>query len=413
MKIAVIGAGIVGVTTAFELAQKGHSVSVYEEHSFCAEGASFANAGVLAPGYVTPWAAPGMPAKVLRYLFSKHAPVRVKGLGSAELKWIWHWLRACRKETYLGQKHHLHRLAFYSRKILHDITIRHRLDYEKTQGYMVLLRGDQEVNLMAPALEMLKETGNSAKQLSAQEAYAIEPALNTDTKLKAAIYLPDDEVANCRQFAILLKDFCEQRFGVEFKFGQKIAPLQSTHPLEIRTSSGQVSYESVVICTGISSAQLLAPLGIKIPMLPVYGYSISAAIKEPMDAPHSGLMDERYKVSISRLGQRVRIAGGAQIGGDPKGQDQKAISTLYKVLNDWFPSAARLNDNLQVWKGARPMFANRPPMIGETHIPGLWLNTGHGSSGWALSNGSARIIADLMSGLPTEINTQGFTFKKP
>ena len=136
-------------------------------------------------------------------------------------------------------------------------------------------------------------------------------------------------------------------------------------------------------------------------------------IKEPMDAPHSGLMDERYKVSISRLGQRVRIAGGAQIGGDPKGQDQKAISTLYKVLNDWFPSAARHNDNLQVWKGARPMFANRPPMIGETHIPGLWLNTGHGSSGWALSNGSARIIADLMSGLPTEINTQGFTFKKP
>ncbi|MSQ56803.1 MAG: FAD-dependent oxidoreductase [Limnohabitans sp.] len=412
MKIAVIGAGIVGITTAFELAQKGHSVTVYEEHSSCAEGGSFANAGVLAPGYVTPWAAPGMPGKVLRYLFSKHAPVRVKGLGSSELKWIWQWLRACRKETYLSQKHHLHRLAFYSRQILHNITLKHRLDYEKAQGYMVLLRGGQEVNLMALALEMLKEAGARAKQLSPQEAYDIEPALNPVTKLKAAIYLPDDEVANCRQFAILLKDFCERRLGVEFKFGQKIALLQTANPLEIRTPSGQHTYEATVICTGVSTAQLLAPLGIKIPMLPVYGYSISAAIREPMDAPHSGLMDERYKVSISRLGQRVRIAGCAQIGGDIQGQDQKAISTLYKVLNDWFPSAARLNENVQVWKGARPMFANRPPMIGESNIPGLWLNTGHGSNGWALSCGSARMIADLMSGLPTEINTQGFAFKK-
>jgi D-amino-acid dehydrogenase len=145
----------------------------------------------------------------------------------------------------------------------------------------------------------------------------------------------------------------------------------------------------------------------------VYGYSVSAALKEPMDAPLSGLMDERYKVAISRLGQRVRVSGSAEIGGKADALHPQALATLYKVLNDWFPSAAKLQGNVQVWKGARPMLADRAPVVGASGIPGLWLNLGHGSSGWALSCGSARLLADQISGKTPEIDGQGYALHRP
>ncbi|MBX9610613.1 MAG: D-amino acid dehydrogenase [Burkholderiales bacterium] len=409
MRVAVIGAGIVGVTTAWELAQDGHEVTVFERRGAAAEETSFGNAGVVAPGSVTPWAAPGMPAKVLRYLLQKHAPVKLATpLRWAEVRWMWQWWRACRLDTYLANRARLQRLAFYSRERLHAVTAQLQLEYDRSDGYMVLLRSQRDVDLAQPGLQVLRDADVKFRQISPDEARTVEPALNPDTAFAAAIHLPDDEVGNCRQFALQIK-LEAQRLGVRFEFNQDVRAMSPATPtrLEFAGDAAPRDFDAVVMCAGLASAQLLQPLGLNIPLIAVHGYSVSAAIREPLNAPRSAVMDERYKVAISRLGNRVRVAGSAEIGGSLDTRRPAAIATLYKVLHDWFPGAAQMSGGVQEWKGARPMLPDGPPILGASGIPGVWLNLGHGSSGWALSCGSARAVADLMAGRAPEIDLEG------
>ena len=409
MKIAVIGAGIIGITTAWELASDGHEVTVLERRGAAAEETSFANAGVVAPGYVTPWAAPGMPTKVLRYLLSAHAPVRVGlPLSAQELAWMWRWWRACTPATYMANRARLQRLAFYSRARLHQITSDQQLEYDRSEGYMVLLRSEKDSKMVQGGLQVLRDAGVAFSELPEAEARKIEPALNPDTSFFGAIHLPQDEVGNCRQFALLLKGEA-QRLGVNFEFNTTVASVNrsSSASVFIANETQPRSYDAVVICAGLDSAALLKPLGLNIPLAAVHGYSVSAHIREPLNAPRSALMDERYKVAISRLGQRVRVAGSAEIGGNPNTKRASSLQTLYKVLHDWFPGAALMSSGVQEWKGARPMLPDGPPVIGASGIPGVWLNLGHGSSGWALSCGSARALADLVAGRVPEVDLEG------
>ncbi|HUR90331.1 MAG TPA: D-amino acid dehydrogenase [Ramlibacter sp.] len=416
MRVAVIGAGIIGVTTAFELAVDGHEVTVFERRSAAAEETSFANAGVIAPGYVTPWAAPGMPAKVARYLLSEHAPVRVSlPLSAADIAWMWKWFRSCDLETYTANRTRMQRLAFYSRTRLHDITGHFGLDYDRSTGYMVMLRTEKDRKLVQPGLQVLRDSGVTFHEIEADAARAIEPALNVDTPFAGAIHLPNDEVGNCRQFALQLKSESQTR-GVRFEFNSVVEPLDASTPgsLQVTNADGarsQWNFNAIVVCGGVDSALLLRPLGLDVPLAPVYGYSISAPIREPLHAPRSGIMDERFKVAISRMGNRVRVAGSAELGGSLAKKRAASIQTLYKVLHDWFPGAAQLASTrgaaVQEWKGARPMLPDGPPLLGATGVPGVWINLGHGSSGWALSCGSARVIADLMSGRKPEVDIEG------
>jgi D-amino-acid dehydrogenase len=421
MKIAIVGAGIIGVTTAYELAADGHEVTVYERHGAAALGTSFANAGVVAPGYVTPWAAPGMPAKVARYLFSRHAPVRVCWpLAAHELRWMLRWRSACDTDTYLANRARMQRLAFYSRARLHQLTEDLQLEYDRSTGYLVLLRSEKDRKLVQPGLQVLRDAGVKFQEVDAERARVLEPALNPDTPFAGAIHLPDDEVGNCRQFALLLKNQA-QALGARFEFNAAVAPLDPALPTQLRVTIGtdaapQVQrFDAVVICSGLASATLLRPVGLRVPLAAVHGYSISAPIREPLNAPRSGLMDERYKVAISRLGNRVRVAGSAEIGGDPARKRPAAIQTLYKVLHDWFPGAAQHANTgaaVQEWKGARPMLPDGPPLLGATGIPGVWINIGHGSSGWALSCGSARAVADLIGARPAEVDLEGLGIER-
>lgn len=415
MKIAIVGAGIIGVTTAYELAADGHEVTVFERRGAAAEETSFANAGVVAPGYVTPWAAPGMPAKVARFLFSRHAPVRLAlPLSASDIGWMWKWWRACQPQLYLANRARMQRLAFYSRNRLHHLTEKLELDYDRATGYLVMLRSDKERRMAQPGLQVLRDAGVKFAEIDAAAARAIEPAINADTDFQGAIHLPDDEVGNCRQFALLLKTVA-QGLGVSFEFNTSVAPLDAAAPACLTvTPAGQGArrrdFNAVVVCGGVDSALLLRPLGLRVPLSPVYGYSISAPIREPLNAPRAGVMDERYKVAISRLGNRVRVAGSAEIGGSPDTRRPAAIQTLYKVLHDWFPGAAQLANtaaSVQEWKGARPMLPDGPPLIGATGIPGVWINLGHGSTGWAMSCGSARAVADLMAGRQPEVDVEG------
>jgi D-amino-acid dehydrogenase len=416
MKVAVIGAGIVGVTTAFELAVDGHEVTVFERRAAVAEEASFANAGVVAPGYVTPWAAPGMPGKILGYLLRRHAPVRLTlPINRAHIDWMWRWYRACDPATYATNRARMQRLAFYSRTRLDEITEHYQFEYDRSQGYMVMLRGEKDRKLVQPGLQVLRDAGVAFREIDADEARRVEPAISTDIAFAGAVHLPADEVGNCRQFALLLKNQAQAR-GVRFEFNQAVDPLNAAEPAALNVwTLGEAApvrrrFDAVVVCGGVESAPLLAPLGLHVPMIPVYGYSISAPLREPLHAPRSAVMDERYKVAIARLGNRVRVAGSAEIGGLPGQKRAAAIQTLYKVLHDWFPGAAQLANTgagVQEWKGARPMMPDGPPLIGATATPGVWVNLGHGSSGWALSCGSARVVADLMARRTPEVDIEG------
>jgi D-amino-acid dehydrogenase len=437
MKIAVVGAGIVGITSAYELARDGHEVTVYERRGAAAEEASFANAGVLAPGYVTPWAAPGMPWKVIRQMMGSHSAFRLSmPLSGADMAWLWRFWRACKLDTYLSHRAALQKLAFYSRAQLQATTERHGFEYDRAEGYLIALRSEKDRAMVQNSLKVLRDLGVPFAELDEAAAREIEPAINTDTHFAGAIHLPSDEVANCRQFALLLKDEC-RRMGVQFEFNvsvQKVAPavikaaqsasvfianmaansqLSSLLP-QVQAQVSEVPFDAVVLCTGVQAAPLLRPLALHLPLRPVYGYAVSAHVKEPLNAPRSGLMDEHYKVSITRLGQRVRVAGGAQVGGSSGEMNRAALRTLYKVLHDWFPGAAVMSQGVQEWQGARPMLANRAPVIGAaaSALPGIWLNLGHGSSGWALSCGSARLLADQIKGRSVDLDASAYQMSK-
>ena len=440
MRVAVIGAGIVGVTTAYELAADGHEVTVFEHRGSVAAEGSFANAGVVSPGFVAPWAAPGMPAQVLSQRFARHASVRVRpGLDAATIAWLWQAWGACRARTYQANRLRMQRLASFSRERLQGITRELKLDYERNDGRLVLLRTAKDLASAQPTLVALGDLNMRYATLDASQCRTVEPGLNPETELHAGIYLPDDEVGNCRQFANLVRAEA-QRLGTRFRFHtqvQKIiegrtpqlmhlyAPPEESSALGGATESAPneaqdtqpmaldpvtESFDAVIVCAALGSTALLRPHGLKLPLQAVHGYSITAPLRRheghPDLGPRSALMDHRYQVAISRLGARVRVAGGIEIGGSPARHDPRALDTLYKVLHDWFPGSARLSQ-AQTWKGARPMLPDGPPVLGASGIDGVWLNLGHGASGWALACGSARLLADMLAGRPAVIDIDG------
>ena len=430
MRVAVIGAGIVGITTAYELLCDGHEVSVFERRSSVAVEASFANAGVLAPGYVTPWAAPGMLRKVLGQWGRRDAAVRMASLpGPALAGWLWRWWRACAQPAYQANRSAMLALASMSLARTRELASAFSIEHERTQGLLVLLRSEQELAQARPGLKLLTDLGVGFHVVDAAVCRRIEPALNEAMAIRAGIHLPGADVGNCRQFALGLKSEMQRR-GAEFRFGHAVRRLTAGATVGVESlalatdaestfigsgSTGDAHserFDAVVVCAALGSRELLRAHGLKLPLQPVYGYSITLPVRHFETyadvGPRAALMDERYKVAISRLGDRVRVAGGAELGGAPDRLAAAPIATLHRVLQDWFPSAAH-HAKAQTWKGARPMLPDGPPVIGSAGVPGLWLNTGHGSSGWALACGSARLLADALGGRAPPLDPARFS----
>ncbi len=413
MQVVVIGAGIIGVTTAYFLRRDGHEVTVVERRSGVAQETSFANAGVMAPSYVAPWSQPGMPTKVLAYLFRPEAPIVFRpSLDPALWRWIVRWLRECRLERFTRNKARMQRLAFYSQAELRVLRALHQLEYEQTTGYLQLFRTHAEVERSAVTRKLLTELGVSHRLLGTAEAHALEPALHAPTRLAGALHLPDDETGNCAFFAQQLKDIAI-RDGVDFRFNVAVQSLQFEQQRisGLRTESGNIGGDVFVVAAGIESAAMLRPLGIRVPMQPVKGYSATAAITAFEHAPYLSVMDETYKVAITRMGKWLRIAGTAELGTRGMQLRDSALRTLLKVAQDWFPYAASYGKS-RFWIGARPMLPDGPPVLGKTPIANLYVNTGHGSTGWVMACGSARVVADVIAGKMPAIDLDGLTLDR-
>ncbi|MBD9393726.1 FAD-dependent oxidoreductase [Acidovorax sp. ACV01] len=409
MKIAIVGAGIIGVTTAYELASDGHEVSVFEQRSAAAEEASFATAGLLAPHLLSPWSVPGF-GHALR-LLGPHATVRLAGgLNRANWTWLRRWRNATRANSAPAAT--LERLAQYSQARLQAIASQHELDFEVCAGRLVLLRTEQERTQIQPALQVLRDCGVALREIDAQVARQIEPGLSPEAPLAGAIHLPDASAGNCRLFAQLLRQGT-QGSGVHFVFNTRVDRISSSPTgVAVQGESDVHRFDAVVLCAGMASAALMPPLGLRLPMAAVYGYSVSAPLRESTHAPLASVVDASQQISITRLGQRVRIAGGAELAGADAEHHTATLQRLYRTLNDWFPGGAQLSSGVQIWRGARPLLPDGAPVVGASGVPGLWLNTGHGAGGWALACGSARAVADLIAQREPEVSLDGLGMRR-
>lgn len=404
MKIAIVGAGITGVTTAYELASDGHEVTVFEQHSAAAEEASFATAGLLAPHLTNPWALPGF-GPALR-LMGAHATLRLAGGWSrANLVWLRRWRQAARTRSAPAAA--LERLAQYSLARLQALASQHELDIEGSEGRLLLLRTEQERAQLQPALDILREAGVAWQEMDADGARRTEPGLSPESPLAAAIHLPGAAAGNCRLLAQQLRQGL-QGATVEFAFNTRVERI-GTSPLALSLQGEpQVRrFDAVVLCAGLASAALAPALGLRLPMAAVYGYSVSAPLREATHAPRGSIVDVAQQIAITRLGQRVRIAGGAELAGAGAAHHTPTLQRLYRTLNDWFPGGAQLSSGLQVWRGARPLLPDGAPVVGPGSAPGVWINTGHGAGGWALACGCARALADLIAQREPEVSLDG------
>lgn len=413
----MVGAGVAGTTTAYELTLDGHEVTVFERRSTIAEEASFATGALVAAGWTADWT--GSQRRV-RLPWS---PRRGDGLRLARLPalnewpWLWRWAQAGKGDRPAQVHRHLHQLLRYSQQRRASITTERELNHDRSQGMLVLWRNERDAETAQPALALMRESGVAFKLLGEEQARALEPALSTETPLHGAVELGEEGVANCREFALLLRAAAQSQ-GCRFEFDTRVETIDPRvgGQVDVSMAHGEgprtERFDGVILCAGAFSAELLKPLGLRLPLKTVYGHSLSAAVREPLDAPLSAVLDARSGVSIARLGQRVRVAGGREFGVTPGELSKPSLALLYQVLADWFPGSVRLGGprgSIQEWQGAQASLPDGLALIGPTRLPGLWLNLGHGASGWSTACGSARALADRLKRQEPDVDLLGFS----
>lgn len=412
MEVAVIGGGVVGVCSAYFLAAAGHEVTVFERNGSVGEEASFANAGLLGPGYTAPWLRPGSGAQMLSALFSSKSPLILSRSLDTELwRWLGRWRAESEMQRFKNNWLRLHRLADYSHALLRGLREHHQIDDEKTSGLLQLLRTEKTLQRMQPILDLLALQGVSHKVLEPEAIRAIEPALSAQPRLYAAVHLPHTETANCALLTKQLKAIA-QDLGVQFRFKATVTSLaRDRNGIVMRVNDQTLNTDAVVIATGAASNSLLKDVGLSLPLYPVRGYSLTVPVKEPEYAPVSAVMDETRKVSITRIGNRVRVAGLAGIGALKPAAEERALHQLLAVAEDWFPNAANYHTS-SLWCGQRAMLPDEVPLLGESPTKGVYLNIAHGESGWTMAAGAGKIIADLISNEMPEIDMEGLTLTR-
>lgn len=400
MKIAVLGSGVIGVTSAWYLSQQGHDVTVIDRQHKVAEETSFANAGQISYGYSSPWAAPGIPTKALGWLFSKHAPLKIKpSLSPDLLSWVAKMLVNCQATHYQTNKSRMLRLAMHSQQCLSEMRTALPLDYQGRQkGTLQLFRTPQQLKAIEKDLRLLEQSGTHHKMLSVAQCIEQEPGLiQVEDKIVGGLHLPGDETGDCNLFTQQLADHAE-RAGVTFMFNTHIQGLLHNEKsiYAVQTDQGEIEADAFVVAMGSYSPKLLQSLNIDLPIYPVKGYSLTLPIINHHFAPQSTIMDETYKVALTRFDDRIRVAGTAELAGFDSSLPDKRLATIKHVVQDLFPNGVDF-EQAEYWTGFRPMTPDGTPIVGTTPFANLFTNTGHGTLGWTMACGSAQLLADVVS----------------
>nr|WP_298682548.1 D-amino acid dehydrogenase [uncultured Dongia sp.] len=415
MKIVVLGSGVIGVATAYFLALDGHEVIVLDRQNGPALETSFANAGEVSPGYSAPWAAPGIPLKALKWLFMRHRPLVIwPKLDPAMWLWGLRMLRNCTAARYAHNKGLMLPIAHYSRDVLAALRNETGIDYDaRMQGTLQLFRLAKQMDGIAADTQVLAEAGIPYEVLDIEGCLKVEPGLrHVREKFVGGLRLPKDETGDCFKFTQALRTFAEAA-GAQFRYNVEIESV--THDggriSGVRTTGGVVTGDGYVVALGSYSPRLLSPLGLRVPIYPVKGYSLTLPVTADMSAPQSTVMDETHKVAITRLGDRIRVGGTAELAGYNLTLREGRRGTLTHVVSDLFPQGGDVS-KAEFWCGLRPMTPDGPPIIGPTRYPNLYLNTGHGTLGWTMACGSGRVMADMISGRKPEIDISGLGIER-
>lgn len=434
MKVLVLGGGVIGVSCAYYLARAGHEVEVVERRSGPAMETSFANAGEVSPGYSAPWAGPGVPLKAIQWMLMHHSPLVVWPLLDPRM---WRWglsmLANCTAKAYALNKSRMVPIAEYSRDCLKALRAETGIAYdERTQGTLQLFRTQKQLDGIGGDVAVLKQYGVPFEVLDPDGFCRIEPALRlTREKFVGALRLPGDETGDCFLFTNRLADMA-RALGVTFRFdttiegidtaggqidGVRIASAKPAGGAGAgslaagRLSADRLTADRYVLALGSHSPTWLQPLGVRIPVYPVKGYSITVPITDPAGAPESTVMDETHKVAVTRLGDRIRVGGTAELAGYSNKLREGRRSTLTHVVSDLFPTGGDVA-KASFWCGLRPMTPDGTPIIGSTPVANLLLATGHGTLGWTMAAGTGRVIADLVSGRQAEIDVSGLSMAR-
>lgn len=415
MRVLVLGSGVIGVTSAYYLALKGFEVTVIDRQPAVALETSFANAGQISPGYSAPWASPDVPLKALKWLFQRHAPLSLKpDFTRWQCHWIAQFLSNCSLERYELNKSRMVRLAEYSRDCLRRLRAETGLHYEeRSRGTLQVFRTQKQLAAEAKDIAVLERMGVPFEHLDAAGCVRIEPALiHVQDALLGGLYLPGDETGDCQLFTTQLAAKA-QALGVKFRQETQIHRLLTQQSqllgVEVQTANGAevLQADHYVVALGSYSRQLSQALGLNLPVYPVKGYSLTVPLINAAAAPVSTVMDETYKVAITRFDQRIRVGGMAELHGFDLSLNPSRRATLEFVFNGLFPYAGDVAQ-AQFWTGLRPMTPDGTPLIGQASAayPNVWLNTGHGTLGWTMACGSGQVLADLMAQETPAIETQ-------
>ena len=451
MHIVILGSGVIGTTAAYYLARAGHRVTVVDRRAGPGLETSYANAGEISPGYSAPWAGPGVPLKALRWLLMHHRPLVIRPLPDPALwRWCAAMLRNCTAERYRLNKGRMVRLAEYSRDTLDALRADTGIAYdERRLGTLQLFRTPHQLDGIGKDLAVLDAQGVPYQVLDRDGVAVHEPALAAvREKFAGGLRLPGDETGDCFLFTRRLAE-AARRLGVEFRFGTTVRRIDGgasgVEAVQVETAGRQAGSEPspddsprdgdslrslaplpsdappcrqetlrgdlYLVAAGSHSTGLVAPLGLRLPVYPVKGYSLTLAIDDAGRAPVSTVMDETHKVAITRLGDRIRVGGMAQLSGFELALDPRRRETLEFVVSDLFPGAGDAR-RASFWTGLRPMTPDGTPILGPTAVPRLWLATGHGTLGWTMAAGTGRLLADWIGGRPTGIDTEGLSLAR-
>lgn len=411
MHVCVLGGGVIGVTTAYYLARDGHRVTVLDRREGVGLEASFANGGQLSYSYVAPLAQPSILPNLPSLLLARDSALHFSPrLDCLQWRWLLAFLRACRKEVASQTTAHLLALSLYSRSLLHALVREESVDFDyKRNGKLVVFRDRVAFEQAQRQMEFQAALGCEQQALGPMACVTLEPAIEPlRSELAGGIYTPSEDVGDCHRFTMELARLASEKYGARFVYGSQIQQLRAENArvAAVRTQQGDIEADAFVVSAGMSSVRLLEPLGVKLLLYPLKGYSLTVPLDAGHSAPYVSVTDADNKVVYAKLGDRLRVAGMIDITGTPNA-DPRRLDLLQKQAREAFPRGGDYN-RAEGWSGQRPATPGGKPVLGSTNYSNLWLNTGQGALGFTLACGSARLVADSIAQRPPELDMSLF-----